>query len=73
MQIETHIKNEAKDLFNKIYEPLERMYHGLDDAKMRKYAKITVIEVVAHFLAKMPEGSANWLHHRKLIEAINNL
>jgi hypothetical protein len=71
--MDNEIKIEAKDLVNKIYQPLGYLGCGVNNTKMWEYAQARTIEMVEHFITKMPEGSANWLHHRKLIDAINNL
>lgn len=71
--MDNEIKIEAKYLVNKIYQPLGYLGCNVNSDEMWEYAKARTIEMVEHFITKMPEGSANWLHHRKLIDAINNL
>lgn len=67
------IKREAKHLVNKIYQPLGYLSCKVSSDEMWEYSKVRAIEITEHFILKMPEGSANWLHHRKLIDEINNL
>jgi len=67
------IKTEAKSMVNKIYQPLGHLRCMVSSDEMWEYAKGRAIEITEHFIEKMPEGSANWLHHVKLIDAINNL
>ena len=67
------IELEAKEIVNKIYQPLELLGCDVNSDEMWEYAKGRAIEITEHFIEKMPEGSANWLHHRKLIDVINNL
>jgi hypothetical protein len=38
---------------------------------MWKWASERAVETIDHFIKKMPEGSSNWIHHRKLIDEIN--
>ena len=67
---EIDIKAEAIEMVYKIYRPslckLPRKY-------IWEYSKSMAIEMTEHFIKKMPEGSSNWLYHRKLIDAIKNL
>lgn len=67
------IKQEAKELVNGIYQPLGYLGCNVSSDKMWEYAKERAVEIVEHFIAKMPEGSSNWLHHLELTEEIKNL
>jgi len=66
-------KREAKHIVNKIYQPLGYLDCNVNSDTMWEYAKERATEITEHFILKMPEGSSNWLHHRKLIDEIKNL
>jgi len=67
------MKIEAKEIVNKIYQPLGYLKCMVSNDEMWEYAKERAIEITEHFIKKMPEGSANWLHHRKLVDEIKLL
>jgi len=67
------IKEEARELVNNIYQPLGYLGCNVSSNKMWDYSKKRALEVVNHFVKKMPEGSENWLHHKKLINEIIKL
>ena len=67
------IAEEAKEMVNKIYQPLGHLSCNVSNNEMWEYAKKRAVEMVEYFIKKMPEGSANWLHHRKLVDEINKL
>lgn len=71
--MDNEIKIEAQNLVDKIYQPLVYLDCRVDCEKQWEYSKARTIKMVEYFITKMPEGSANWLHHRKLVDAINNL
>lgn len=64
------IKQEAKELVNKVYQPTGYIRPNESPNTLWNWSKDIAKDFVEHFIEKMPEGSANWLHHRKLIEEI---
>lgn len=68
---EMTLQEEAQAMVNVIYQPTGYIKHNENSKTMWKWASERAIEMIEKFIEKMPEGSANWLHHRKLVDEIN--
>ena len=66
-------KEEAKHIVNIIYQPTGYLNQKENSVTLWEWSCERAIEMVVHFIEKMPEGSNNWLRHHKIIDEIKKL
>lgn len=67
------IEQEAKFIVNILYQPTGYIKHNENSDAMWDWSKQQAINMIEHFINKMPEGSSNWLYHVELVAKIRAL
>ena len=67
------IEEQAKEMVNKVYQPLGYLKCHVSSDEMWEYAKARCIEFQEQLSNKLNEGSIAWLETNELKDAIRNL
>lgn len=68
-----NIEIQAKEMINKVYQPMGYLKMNENSNVMWEWAKNRVVEFLDYIIDSLQEGSIAWVHHVKLKEKVLEL